>query len=54
MRIKDIIKETQPKELKKLDKLRKKDELSESESEIRELMSNRVYKRKNGALRQVR
>ncbi|EHK2327348.1 hypothetical protein QTH11_03505 [Clostridium perfringens] len=52
MRIKDIIKETQPKELKKLDKLRKKDELSESE--IRELMSNRVYKRKNGALRQVR
>lgn len=51
MRIKDI-KETQPKELKKLDKLRKKDELSESE--IRELMSNRVYKRKNGALRQVR
>ncbi|MGU9052026.1 hypothetical protein ACV3XU_10565 [Clostridium perfringens] len=50
MRIKDIIKETQPKELKKLDKLRKKDELSE----IRELMSNRVYKRKNGALRQVR
>ncbi|WP_173391685.1 hypothetical protein [Clostridium perfringens] len=52
MRIKDIIKETQPKELKKLDKLRKKEELSESE--IRELMSNRVYKRKNGALRQVR
>lgn len=52
MRIKDIIKETQPKELKRLDKLRKKDELSESE--IRELMSNRVYKRKNGALRQVR
>ncbi|HFD2043935.1 TPA: hypothetical protein ACF2DM_000745 [Clostridium perfringens] len=52
MRIKDIIKETQPNELKKLDKLRKKDELSESE--IRELMSNRVYKRKNGALRQVR
>ncbi|WP_283714766.1 hypothetical protein [Clostridium perfringens] len=52
MRIKDIIKETQPKELKKLDKLGKKDELSESE--IRELMSNRVYKRKNGALRQVR
>ncbi len=52
MRIKYIIKETQPKELKKLDKLRKKDELSESE--IRELMSNRVYKRKNGALRQVR
>ncbi|EHK2400132.1 hypothetical protein WHY64_09370 [Clostridium perfringens] len=52
MRIKDIIKETQPKELKKLDKLRKKDELSESE--IKELMSNRVYKRKNGALRQVR
>lgn len=52
MRIKDIIKETQPKALKKLDKLRKKDELSESE--IRELMSNRVYKRKNGALRQVR
>lgn len=50
MRIKDIIKETQPKELKKLDKLRKKDELSE----IKELMSNRVYKRKNGALRQVR
>lgn len=52
MRIKDIIKETQPKELKKLDKLRKKDELSENE--IKELMSNRVYKRKNGALRQVR
>lgn len=52
MRIKDIIKETQPKELKKLDKLRKKDDLSESE--IKELMSNRVYKRKNGALRQVR
>lgn len=52
MRIKEIIKETQPKELKKLDKLRKKGELSESE--IRELMSNRVYKRKNGALRQVR
>lgn len=52
MRIKDIIKETQPKELKKLDKLKKEDELSESE--IRELMSNRVYKRKNGALRQVR
>lgn len=52
MRIKDIIKETQPKELKKFDKLGKKDELSESE--IRELMSNRVYKRKNGALRQVR
>ncbi|HBI6994838.1 hypothetical protein [Clostridium perfringens] len=52
MRIKDIIKETQPKELKKLNKLRKKDELSESE--IKELMSNRVYKRKNGALRQVR
>ena len=50
MRIKDIIKETQPKELKKLDKLSKKDELSE----IKELMSNRVYKRKNGALRQVR
>ncbi|HII4425000.1 TPA: hypothetical protein ACY4RS_000331 [Clostridium perfringens] len=52
MRIKDIIKETQPKELKKLDKFGKKDELSESE--IRELMSNRVYKRKNGALRRVR
>lgn len=52
MRIKDIIKETQPKELKKLDKLSKKDELGESE--IKELMRNRVYKRKNGALRQVR
>lgn len=52
MRIKDIIKKTQPKELKKLNELRKKDELSESE--IKELMSNRVYKRKNGALRQVR
>ncbi|AOY53853.1 hypothetical protein [Clostridium perfringens] len=52
MRIKDIIKETQPKEFKKIDKLNKKEEFTEKE--LKELMSNRAYRRRNGALRQIK
>lgn len=51
MKIREIVKEKQPKEFNKMNKLRNK---KFNENELKDLMSHSSYKRKNGALRQIK
>ena len=51
MKIREIVKGKQPKEFNKINKLRDK---KFNENELKDLMSHSSYKRKNGALRQIK
>lgn len=54
MRVKDILKERDPKLYERLESIKKKKKEKLSERDIEELMSHSSYRRHKGAMKQVK